>query len=72
MGTGGKMAIKNAEEATERVKAFVEKFTALGFIPRCATKKNGVWQVEGMVGFTRMGFEVDAKSGEILTFCECK
>lgn len=65
------MTIRNAEEATEKVKVFVEKFTMIGFIPKCATKKNGIWVVEGMVGFTRMTFEVDAKTGEILTFCEC-
>lgn len=66
------MAIRNAEEASEKVKAFVEKFTVLGFIPKCATMKNAIWVVEGMVGFTRMTFEVDAKTGEILTFCECE
>lgn len=66
------MKVKNAAEASEIVKEFVDKFTSLGFMPTCANNKSGdKWVVEGIVAFRRMSFEIDADTGEILNFCEC-
>lgn len=66
------MKVKNAAEASQIVKDFVDGYTALGFVPTCANKEGDKWLVEGRVGFTRMSFEIGANTGEILNFCECE
>lgn len=58
--------VTNAAEATEIVKAFVEKSVSpLGFTAFAAEKQDDIWVVQGFAAFNHLVFELDAKSGAI-------
>ena len=46
--------------------------TAPPYPSMCREKKDDIWIVQFKVGFVPMEFEINALTGEILRYCECR
>jgi hypothetical protein len=64
--------IVNAEDATRVVRDFLSELGWQFVTPVSAERKDSQWSVVIGVGFTRMEFEIDADTGQILRYREQK
>ncbi|MGQ9469386.1 MAG: hypothetical protein ACUVTD_06120 [Nitrososphaerales archaeon] len=59
----------DAEEASMRVKDFLEKIGGTIFVvPQSAERRDGIWYLRFIVGFQSMWFEVESQTGRILRY----
>ena len=70
---GGLYGYQECTKSFSTCKGFLREMSGQTFVtPVCAERRDNVWVVQIKVGFAPMQFEIDAETGEILRYCECR